>query len=39
MRMRIVVCLLAFLSLCGGAVRAQDTSKVDIFAGYSYVRH
>lgn len=38
MRMRIVVCLLAFLSLCGGAVRAQDTSKVDIFAGYSYVR-
>jgi outer membrane immunogenic protein len=38
MRMRIVVSLLAFLSLCGAAAHAQDTPKVDIFAGYSYVR-
>jgi peptidoglycan-associated lipoprotein len=36
--MRIVVSLLAFLSLCAGAAYAQDAPKVDIFAGYSYVR-
>jgi outer membrane immunogenic protein len=37
--MRMVVCLLAFLSLCGVAAQAQETpDKVDIFAGYSYVR-
>ena len=38
MRLRIVVSLLAFLSLCGGVAYAQETPKVDIFAGYSYVR-
>ncbi len=39
MKMRIVVCLLAFLSLCGGLAYGQETpNKVDIFAGYSYVR-
>ena len=38
MKMRIVVSLLAFLTLCGRAAYAQDTAKVDIFAGYSYVR-
>jgi outer membrane immunogenic protein len=36
--MRIVVSLLAFLSLCGVAAQAQETPKVDVFAGYSYVR-
>ena len=39
MRSRIFVCLLAVLSLCGAAAQAQETpDKVDIFAGYSYVR-
>ncbi len=39
MRMRIGMSLLAFLSLCGVAAQAQETpNKVDIFAGYSYVR-
>jgi outer membrane immunogenic protein len=38
MKMRIVVSLLAFLSLCGAAAEAQETPKVDVFAGYSYVR-
>jgi len=39
MRMRILVCLAAFLSLCGAATQAQETpDKLDIFAGYSYVR-
>jgi outer membrane immunogenic protein len=38
MKLRIVVSLLAFLSVCGGAAYAQETPKVDIFAGYSYVR-
>jgi len=38
MKLRVVVCLLAFLSFLGGAAYAQDTPKVDIFAGYSYVR-
>ncbi len=38
MKLRMVVSLLAFLSLFGAAARAQETPKVDIFAGYSYVR-
>jgi opacity protein-like surface antigen len=38
MKLRVVVCLLAFLSFVAGAAHAQDTPKVDIFAGYSYVR-
>ena len=38
MKKRMVVCLVAFLSLCGVAAQAQETPKVDVFAGYSYVR-
>jgi outer membrane immunogenic protein len=38
MKLRAVVSLLAFLSLSGAAVYAQETPKLDIFAGYSYVR-
>ncbi len=38
MKLRIVVSLLAFLSFFGAAAHAQETPKVDIFAGYSYVR-
>src|SRR4029077_1345139 len=38
MKLRIEVSLLAFLSLFGAAAYAQETPKVDIFAGYSYVR-
>lgn len=38
MKLRFVVCLIALLTLSGAAVRAQDTPKVDIFAGYSYLR-
>ena len=38
MRMRIGLSLVAFLSLCGGVAHAQETPKVDVFAGYSYVR-
>jgi hypothetical protein len=38
MKLRIVVSVLAFISLCGGIAHAQETPKVDVFAGYSYVR-
>jgi opacity protein-like surface antigen len=38
MKLRIVVCSLAFLSLCGGVTHAQETPKLDVFAGYSYIR-
>lgn len=38
MKLKLFVSLLAFLSFLGVAARAQDTPKVDIFAGYSYVR-
>jgi outer membrane immunogenic protein len=39
MRIRMVVSLLAFLFMWGGAAYAQETpNKIDIFAGYSYVR-
>jgi outer membrane immunogenic protein len=38
MKLRLLVSLLAFLSLSGAAAFAQDVPKVDIFAGYSYVR-
>jgi len=38
MKITVVVCLLAVAAFCVPAVRAQDTPKVDIFAGYSYVR-
>jgi hypothetical protein len=38
MRKRMVVSLLGFLSLCGGIAHAQETPKIDVFAGYSYIR-
>jgi hypothetical protein len=38
MKSKLVVSLLAFLSFSGVAAQAQDTPKVDIFAGYSYFR-
>jgi len=38
MKWKVVVCLLAFVSLFGAAAYAQDTPKFDVFAGYSYVR-
>ena len=38
MKLKIAVCLLAFLSFFGVAADAQDFPKVDIFAGYSYLR-
>lgn len=38
MKLRVVVSLLAFLSFSGAAAYAQETPKLDIFAGYSYVR-
>ena len=38
MKLKVLVSLLAFLSFCGVAAQAQDVPKVDIFAGYSYVR-
>lgn len=38
MNLRIVVSVLTFISLCSGIVQAQETPKVDVFAGYSYVR-
>jgi len=39
MKLKLVVSLLAVLSLFGVSTHAQDTPKVDIFAGYSYVRN
>jgi opacity protein-like surface antigen len=38
MKLRVLVCFGALLSLCGAAAEAQDNPKVDVFAGYSYVR-
>ena len=38
MKMRIVVSLLGFLSLGVGNIYGQEAPKVDVFAGYSYVR-
>src|ERR1700730_18713059 len=38
MKWKLLVSLLAFVSLSGATTQAQDTPKVDIFAGYSYVR-
>lgn len=38
MKLKVVVCLLAFASLFSVAVSAQDVAKIDLFAGYSYVR-
>ena len=38
MKSKLVVCLLAFLSFTAAAAFAQDTPKLDVFVGYSYVR-
>ena len=38
MKLKLWVSLLAVVSLFGVTAHAQDTPKVDIFAGYSYVR-
>ena len=38
MKSKFVVSLFAFLALLAGVAQAQDHSKVDIFAGYSYDR-
>ena len=38
MKLRVVVSLLAISSFFGVAARAQEYSKLDLFAGYSYVR-
>ncbi len=39
MKLRVVVSLLMLLTLYGVSAKAQDTPKVDIFAGYSYLRY
>ena len=38
MKSKFVVSLFAFLALMAGVAQAQDYSKVDVFAGYSYDR-
>ena len=38
MKVRVVLSLFTFLFIFGAGVYAQDVPKVDIFAGYSYVR-
>jgi outer membrane immunogenic protein len=38
MKLKVVVCLLAFASLFAVGASAQDVQKFDLFAGYSYVR-
>jgi hypothetical protein len=38
MKRKVVVSLLAVLTFVGVSARAQENSKVDIFAGYSYLR-
>jgi outer membrane immunogenic protein len=38
MKLRIVVSVLVFISLGSVIANAQETPKVDVFAGYSYVR-
>jgi opacity protein-like surface antigen len=38
MKLKLLVSLLAVLSLFGVTARAQETPKVDVFAGYSYLR-
>jgi opacity protein-like surface antigen len=38
MKLKLLVSLLAVLSFFGATASAQDAPKVDIFAGYSYVR-
>jgi outer membrane immunogenic protein len=38
MKVSVVVCLLALVSLFGATAFAQDVPKFDVFAGYSYLR-
>jgi opacity protein-like surface antigen len=38
MKLKLMVSLLAVVSLFGAIAQAQETPKVDIFAGYSYLR-
>jgi len=38
MKTKFVVCLVALFCFAAAGLRAQDRSKVDIFAGYSYVQ-
>jgi outer membrane immunogenic protein len=38
MKVNVVVCLLALVSLFGTATYAQDVPKFDLFTGYSYLR-
>lgn len=38
MKLKVVVCMLAFVSLFSIAASAQEAPKLDVFAGYSYVR-
>jgi opacity protein-like surface antigen len=38
MKLKVVVCLLAFASLFSVTLSAQDVPRFDLFAGYSYVR-
>lgn len=38
MKLRVAVSLVAVLSFLGVSAHAQDASKLDVFAGYSYVR-
>jgi len=38
MKLKLVVSLLAVLSFFGATARAQETPKVDVFAGYSYLQ-
>lgn len=38
MKLKLLVSLFAVFFLFGGTARAQDTPKIDVFAGYSYLR-
>jgi len=38
MRMKVVVCLLALFSFGALSVRTQESSKINVFLGYSYVQ-
>ena len=38
MKWKLLVSLLAFAAFFGTSAKAQDESKIDLFAGYSYVR-
>src|SRR5260370_34962423 len=38
MKLKLVVSLLVVLSLFGATARAQETPKVDVFVGYSFIQ-